>query len=167
MVLVATVLNPAIFDGALVPAVAMASLVYVPALWYWRATSRTEADAGSPLKNPLELKTALSFGIVLVLVMLLGKGLQEWFGDIGVLALSAASGVADVDAITVSLARMTATDLSVRVAVMGMVIAAAVNNLAKASMAAVIGGTAIGVRVGLPLVVSALAGPVIAWFWLW
>lgn len=48
---------------------------------------------------PLELGTALSFGALLVLVMLLGKALQNRFGETGVLALAAASGVADVDAI--------------------------------------------------------------------
>ncbi len=100
-------------------------------------------------------------------MLLLGRALQSWFGEIGVLALAAASGVADVDAITLSLARMSRDDLAINVAVTGVVTAAAVNTLTKGGMAAVIGGRAIGLRVGLPLLASAAGGLASAWLWVW
>lgn len=167
MVLVASVLNPDLFTLLLVPAAVMALLTYLPALMYWRAQSHQETEAVSPLKNPLELKTALSFGLLLALVMLLGKALRNWFGEAGVLALAAASGVANVDAITLSLARMSQDDLVLPVAVTGIVIAAAVNSLVKGGMAASIGGRKFGLRVGLPLLGSAIGGLVSAWSWVW
>ena len=105
--------------------------------------------------------------IFLALVLLLGKALQVRFGATAVLALAAASGVADVDAITLSLARLSHQDLAVQVAVTGIVIAAAVNSLIKGGMAAVIGGRDIGLRVGLPLLASAAAGITAVWCWLW
>jgi uncharacterized membrane protein (DUF4010 family) len=126
-----------------------------------------KTDTNSPLRNPLDLKTALSFGLLLALVMLLGAVLQDRFGESGVLALAAASGVADVDAITLSLARMSEGDLALRVAAMGVVIAASVNSLTKGGMATVIGGQDIGLRVGLPLLASAIGGLVSAWLWIW
>ena len=98
---------------------------------------------------------AITFGALLALVMLLGKALQAWLGEAGVLMLATASGVADVDAITLSLARMSQDELAVRVAVTGIVIAAAVNSLVKGGMATVIGGRDVGMRVGGPLLVSA------------
>lgn len=167
MVLVASLLNPDLFQLLLVPAVVMALLTYLPALVYWRAKSHKKTDAASPLKNPLELKTALGFGLLLALVMLLGKALQNWFGETGVLALAAASGVADVDAITLSLARMSQDDLVLNTAVTGIMIAAAVNSLIKGSMATFIGGRSIGLRVGLPLIASAIGGLVSVWLWVW
>ena len=155
MVLVASVINPAMFKLLLVPAVVMALLTYLPALGYWQAQSRTQNEA------------ALSFGVLLALVMLLGKALQDSIGEAGVLALSAASGVADVDAITLSLARMSHDNLELRIAVTGIVIAATINSLVKGGMATVIGGRDIGLRVGLPLLASAIGGLVTVRFWVW
>jgi uncharacterized membrane protein (DUF4010 family) len=119
------------------------------------------------LKNPLELKTALFFGLVLALVMLLGKALQNWFGEAGVVALAAASGVADIDAITLSLARMSQDDLALHIAVTGIVIAAAANSLVKGGMATLVGGRSLALRVGLPLLASAVGGLVSIWLWVW
>jgi uncharacterized membrane protein (DUF4010 family) len=167
MVLVASVVNRELFMLLLVPAAVMAFLVYMPALFYWRAQSHGETENVSLLKNPLELKTALGFGLLLALVMLLGKGLKNMFGEAGVLALAAASGVADVDAITLSLARMSLDDLVARIAVSGIVLAAGINNLVKAGMATVIGGRRIGMRVALPLAASAIGGLLTVWLWVW
>lgn len=167
MLLIASIFNPDLFAPMLVPAAVMALLVYLPAVLYWRSQMHRKTDTNSPLRNPLDLKTALSFGLLLALVMLLGAVLQDRFGESGVLALAAASGVADVDAITLSLARMSEGDLALRVAAMGVVIAASVNSLTKGGMATVIGGQDIGLRVGLPLLASAIGGLVSAWLWIW
>jgi uncharacterized membrane protein (DUF4010 family) len=167
MLLVASVVNPALFRLLLLPAAVMALLAYGPALVYWRGSSSRELDSKALLKNPLELKTALGFGLLLALIMLLGKALRHWFGEGGVLALAAASGVADVDAITLSLARMTQDDLALPVAATGIVIAAAVNSLVKSGMATFIGGRRIGERVGLPLLGCALGGLAATWLWVW
>lgn len=167
MVLVACVLNPDLFILILVPAIVMALLTYLPALYFWEAQAHKKTDAASPLKNPLELKTAVSFGLLLAVVMFLGKALQSWFGEAGVLALAAASGIADVDAITLSLARMSQNDLARNVATLGIVIAAAINSLVKGGMATIIGGKNIGIRVGLPLLASAAGGIIAVWLWVW
>lgn len=164
MFLVASVLNPALFKPLLLPAVAMATVVYLPAFWFWRATRREAVAMASPLKNPFELGPALAFGALLALVMLLGEALRHAFGDAGLLALAAASGITDVDAITLSLSRMSLGDVAVPVAVLGIVIAAAANTLAKAVLAAGVGGRAVGVRVGSILVASAFTGLVVAFF---
>lgn len=167
MLLVASLLNPELFLLLLVPAIVMGLLSYFPAFFYWRSCVHRETKEASPLKNPLELKTAVNFGLLLALIMLLGKALQEWFGQTGVLALAAASGVADVDAITLSLARMSQQDLTLQVATTGVVIAAAVNSVVKAAMASVIGGRDIGIRVGIPLFATAVGGLVSVWAWVW
>ena len=58
-------------------------------------------------------------------------------------------------------------ELSTRVAVMGIVVAAAVNSLVKGSMATVIGGRDVGLRVGMPLLVCAVTGLLVAWLMIW
>jgi uncharacterized membrane protein (DUF4010 family) len=163
MLLIAGMLNTSLFRPLLVPTFVMACVLYLPALWYWYSGTGQRARVETPLKNPLELKTAFGFGVLLTLVMLFGTALQNWFGDTGVLALSVASGIADVDAITLSLARMTQDDLTLRVAALGIVLAAAVNNLAKGVMASLLGGRALAVRVGVPLLASAVCGLLTVW----
>lgn len=163
MLLVASLVEPALFDVLLMPSVIMAVVTYLPAVILWRRQERSAGDAQSPMKNPLELRAALGFGLLLALVMLLGQALQQWFGEAGLLALAAASGVADVDAITLSLARMGAEGLQVSVAATGIVIAAAVNSVVKGGMASFIGGRLVFVRVGLPLLVAAIGGLLTVW----
>lgn len=158
MFLVASMLNPALLQPLLLPALAMALVVYLPALWFWRETRREKLALDSPLKNPFELGPALVFGALLAAVMLFGEALRHAFGDAGLLALSAASGITDVDAITLSLSRMSTSDVTVPVAVLGIVIAAATNTLAKAAMAAGVGGRAVGLRVAGVLSASAFTG---------
>jgi uncharacterized membrane protein (DUF4010 family) len=165
MVLIASVLNSRLFTPLIVPAVVMSLLIFVPAAIYWRNQTHKKAEKVTPLKNPLELKTALSFGLLLALVMLLGQALRNWFGEAGVLVLATASGIADVDAITLSLARMSQDDLLLNTAVSGIVIAAAVNSVVKGGMATFIGGRAVGLRVGLPLIASATGGLLTVWIW--
>ncbi|HHO67962.1 MAG TPA: MgtC/SapB family protein, partial [Gammaproteobacteria bacterium] len=167
MLLVATIVEPALFRPLLGPALVMAGLIYAPALLYWRRTAGWREPTSVPVENPLELKAAVGFGVLLALVMLAGEGLKLWLGDAGVLMLSAASGVADVDAITLSLARMAQGDLSLETAATGVVIAAAVNGLVKAGIAAVIGGRELGWRVGVPLVLTSAGGLLAVRYLLW
>lgn len=158
MLLVAGVVSPDLARVSLLPAGVMALCTLLPVILYWRSHAAENAATSSPLKNPLELGTAFAFGFMLALVMLFGTALNVWFGTAGVLALAAASGITDVDAITLSLARLSEHQLAVSVASLGMVIAAATNSLAKAALAAAIGGRPIALRVGVPLVASAAAG---------
>ena len=167
MFLLAGVLNGQLLRPLLVPALIMALLVYAPGLFYWWSSRHGQSGETARLSNPLEIKTAVSFGVLLALVMLLGRALQAWLGETGVLLLATASGLADVDAITLSLARMSQDELAIRIAATGIVIAGAVNSLVKAGMATVIGGRQIGLRVGVPLVSSAIAGLSVSWFVLW
>jgi uncharacterized membrane protein (DUF4010 family) len=167
MFLLVGVLNTQLLQPLLLPGLIMALLVYGPALFYWWSMRHSEITQAASLSNPLELKTAVSFGALLALVMLLGKALQAWLGQTGVLMLAAASGLADVDAITLSLARMSQDDLSISVAVTGILVAAAANGILKGGMATVIGGKQVGLRVGLPLLISALAGLLTVWFLMW
>ncbi len=163
-IVIAGVLNPGLVAPLLAPALLMAAVAYGAAFIYWRASRETKAGSGARLPNPLELKAAVSFGALLALIMLLGQALKAWAGTGGLLALAGASGLADVDAITLSLARMSADDLAAPTAVIGVVIAAAANTLIKAVMAVVVGGRSLAYRVALPLLLAAGGGLLVVWW---
>ncbi len=162
LLLVATVVEPLLFSLLVWPVVVMAVPTYAAAIWLLRRPHHeVSSDAALP-SNPLELSAALSFGALLTLVMLLSKALTDWFGDAGVWALAAASGVADVDAITLTLSRMSGNALSAESAAAGITIAATVNSLVKVGLALSIGGRAVGMRVAVPLATAVLAGLAVA-----
>jgi len=78
--------------------------------------------------------------------------------------LATASGIADVDAITLALARMAQDDLALGLAATSIVIAAAVNSLGKGIIATAVGGWALGLRVGLPLLGAGVVGLSAVWW---
>ena len=163
MLLVASIINPALTAPLFAPIGLMALLAFVPALWSWRTQPSDPGDTVSALRNPLELSTAVGFGVLLAVVLVLGQALRSRFGDAGLLALAAASGLADVDAITLSLSRLSEAGLAPGIAVHGIVLAGAVNSLIKGGIAFFIGGRRLGTRVVLPLATCALGGPALAW----
>lgn len=163
MLLVTSILNIQVFWIMLLPIGLMAVLTYIPVFLFWRHPSLANMTTTSVLKNPLELKPALSFGLILVLVMLLSVFLQKQFGNAGVLTLAAVSGIADVDAILLSLIHMSYDGLDLHIVVMGAVIAAAMNSLLKGMMSMAIGGNQLGVKVFIPLLASAIVGVMTTW----
>jgi len=147
------------------PVVIMTALLYGPALLIWRRNSeKLEVSRPTLNQNPLDLTSALVFGLLLTAILLLGEFLKNWLGDAGIYLLAATSGVADVDAITLSLTRMSNDSLAMGTAVVGIVLAAAVNNLVKSGMAWGIGNRRTGLLVGGPMVISLVAGLAVAWF---
>jgi uncharacterized membrane protein (DUF4010 family) len=159
------IINRELLPHLVWPVLAMTALLYGPA-WYIWVTNRSGIQVSQPElnQNPLDLSAALVFGLLLTGILVLGELATRWLGDAGIYALAAASGVADVDAITLSLTRMSNNGLDLGTAVIGIVIAAAVNNLVKSGMAGVIGNRRCGMLVGVPMVVSLAAGLLLAWY---
>lgn len=141
----------------LVPFLTMAALTYVAAALFWWRSREDDSGGELDLQNPFQLMMALKFGLLLVVILLLGKALSNWLEAAGVYLLAAASGIADVDAITLSVSRMIGGEITPEIALTAVLIAAGVNSLVKSGMAMSIGGSRLGLRVGIPMLV-ALAG---------
>jgi len=113
------------------------------------------------MNNPLELATALKLTALIAVIMLAADIVNQAVGASGVLLVAAASGLADVDAVTISMARLSPVHIDINTAVRAIVIAMGVNTVAKAVMAASIGGRRIGIYVGaasgLGLLLAAVA----------
>ncbi len=154
--LVVGLVNPSLLVPLAPPLLAAAAIGYGFAAWGWWRAHEHAGGGTMTLSNPFELLPALKFGVLLVGIMLAAKLAQQWFGDTGVYVTAALSGIADVDAITLSLARMAAEGLSTDAAVLGIVIACVVNTAVKAALVVVICGGAMARRVAAALGAAAL-----------
>ncbi len=156
------VVNRALLPSVLLPLGAMGTVMLAGAFLLWKRSHLPANGATENLQNPFELKPALQFGALLAAIMLLTEAMREWFGDAGLFALAFVSGIADVDAITLSLARQAGAQIEMAVATQAIVIATITNTLVKSGFALFIGGRALGYRVGGVALVTALVGVTIA-----
>jgi uncharacterized membrane protein (DUF4010 family) len=111
-----------------------------------------DASPELELENPLSIASAVKFAAVFAVVSLASKLALVTIGAQGAFVAAVLSGVADVDAITLSLSRLHAAgDLDGGIATLAIGVAAATNSLVKVGIATVVGGTALGRQVGLAL----------------
>lgn len=158
VLLLTSILNPALFQK-LIPALAlMCVLTYSIAFLLWKNAREFQGNEEMRLENPFQLGMAIKFGGFLVGILLLSKLLQIYYGDLGAYMLAAASGIADVDPITLSMAQLSKEGLALDVAENAILIAVAVNSLIKSIIAFVIGDKALGFRVGATLALAVIAG---------
>ncbi|WP_439503166.1 MgtC/SapB family protein [Methylophaga sp.] len=158
ILLYAALIYPPLLKELLIPVIVMGGLLYGSAALIWWQHSGSVNVSQPQGQNPLELRSALLFGLLLVVILLLGEWLKNVMGDAGVFLLAAISGLTDVDAITLSLTRMAREDLMAAIAVLAIIIAAMVNNLFKASLALGIGTVGLGTRVLIPMLLSLSSG---------
>jgi len=83
------------------------------------------------LKNPLDLATAIKFALLYAAIQWLVKYAGENFGDSGIYIAGAISGITDVDAITLSMAKMAKSGGDSVIAINTILIAALSNTLVK------------------------------------
>ncbi|MFW6003077.1 MAG: MgtC/SapB family protein [Halanaeroarchaeum sp.] len=154
------VVNPGLLSHAIVPLGAMTVVgVVVAGVVYWRST--VERGIESDIENPFRLRPALVFGALFALVLLVSEYANDWLGSSGVYATAFVSGLADVDAITLTLSKLAADGtITPEVATTGIVLAAVANTLVKAGLAWILGTRALGRLVTVVLGIVALSGVV-------
>ncbi|MEF3366446.1 DUF4010 domain-containing protein [Methylocystis sp. 9N] len=115
---------------------------------------RPEESRDFTLGNPLDLIAVLKFGALLSAVMILSRIMTHFAGSAGAFALAAISGVVDVDAISLAMARLGAAEIGATAAAGAILLALLSNTIAKTAMGWIIGGAPMGLRLAA---VSALA----------
>jgi uncharacterized membrane protein (DUF4010 family) len=159
LLIYAYLINPEMISLLLLPVAMMALSLFIPAVFIWRKIGRTVSLEQPVLdRNPLDLSTALYFAVLITVILLLGEWLRDSVGEAGIYVLAAASGIADVDAITLSLTRLSQSSISIETAVLGIVIASAVNNLVKAGLTIWLGDRTLWTLVVVPMVLSLVVG---------
>lgn len=172
-------------NAVLFPRVLIATLVLEPALaqvlWpvfvapfavggvlVWRGirakgpTADVEFD-----KNPLQIGAAIQMAVLFQLVLFGVNYASGSFGDYGLYGSAAVLGLTDVDALTVSMARMVSAGTATSLAASALTVGILANTLVKLGIATVIGRGAYRSRAaaGLGLIALTLAAPVVWHFW--
>jgi uncharacterized membrane protein (DUF4010 family) len=109
----------------------------------WTRSAAT-VDQPLSLKNPFDLGVVLAFSALLAIIMALTKLLAAWAGAGGAITLAAISGTFDVDAISLSLARLVPGGLDANTAACAILVAVIANSLTKIALAWTTGGAALG-----------------------
>lgn len=165
ILLVAGLMHPPLLRALTLPLAVMAGVTYGGAiLIWWRQHPRID-DPVLSLSNPFQLRMAMRFAALLLGVLLLAEWIETRWGDPGLYGLAVLSGLSDVDAITLSLARMGQEGLGIPTVLLGILLAATSNNLVKMGLALALGGRGVGVRVAGVLGAAMLSGLLIG-YWL-
>lgn len=98
-----------------------------------------EVDDGE-FDNPFSLWPALQFALLYGVILVVAKAASDYLGEAGVYASAVASGIADVDAITLSLSELAGDGaIADGAAATAIALAAATNTAVKAGMVVVLG----------------------------
>lgn len=170
MGLIVGVLAPQLALRVLPGLLAAAAVMVAGALWQWRqrpvvaaadaneGRSDPGANGGNSELRPFDLGAALGFGAFLALMAVLTEAARQGLGAAGLYGLALLSGLADVDAITVSLARLHGGgSLAAPVASLALGLALFSSLAAKAAIAGVNGSTAMAWRLALAYGAALLA----------
>lgn len=160
MAVLIVMIQPALLKTFGLALVLTGAVLLLLSLWSWRGQSKmTSQDGPVAPMTPFDLGTALGFGVFLAVMAVLVPAAKEWFGTSGIYLLSSVSGLADVDAIVISLARMHANDgLPTSIAVTALSLATLSNMIVKFSISWTTGGAAVGWRVGKGYAIAMLVG---------
>jgi uncharacterized membrane protein (DUF4010 family) len=147
------------------PIGAMCLVATVAAVVLWLRAGRGERPAERseiPLKNPFSVGPALKFAVFFVAILLVAKLAKTYLGEQGLYAAAALSGLADVDAITLTIAEQTkSAALAQGPGAIGITIAIVSNSVVKTGISFYAGGLAFGRLVALCLGLATGAGLVV------
>jgi len=144
----------------LAPALLAAGAVFVAAgtLLLRRPDDEPATEKKVALSNPLDIEAVLKFGALLSFVMILSKVAMTVAGSAGAYVLAALSGLADVDAIALTMVRLGRVEIGPDDAMKAILLAAAVNTAAKAAMGWYAGGARMGLILTTVSVLAIAAG---------
>lgn len=162
MLLEVWVVNAALAARLIIPLMAIAAIGLVVALVLHRRSPAE--DTGSDLiKNPLNFWMAVQFGLLFMAVQWMVAYAMDHIGNAGPYVASSLGGLTDIDAITLSLARVGTTAGNAPVLARSILLAGLTNTVVKSLIVITIGGPHIRRYAGMGFAVI-LAGAITAFF---
>lgn len=156
MLLLIVVINKDLFLAILPPLLIMTIVGATLAYLSLRKNPATGKDV--KVKDPFRIIPALKLGAFFAFVLFISKIASVYFGDTGIYAASIVSGLADVDAITLTMATLAKSTLAGNVAVTSITLAAITNTLVKLTIAYVLGSKEFGNKMAAILLPTVVAG---------
>ena len=141
------------------PLIAAAVVLLVAAVAFGARWESAEKGADEhTFKNPFELLAVLRFAALLAVILVVSKWLVALFGGAGAAAVAAVAGLADVDAITLSMTRADPGAISAYQAALAIFVATVANSFSKSVIATIAGGPGFGARYAAVTVLALAAG---------
>jgi uncharacterized membrane protein (DUF4010 family) len=148
--------NRDLFLPLLLPLLSMALLGVTLAYLLMKKSAPLSKEVA--VKDPFRIVPALKFGVFFAFVLLASNLATTYFGNAGAYAAAVIGGLADVDAVTLSMATLAKSTLDTTTAVNSITLAAMTNTLVKLSIAYVLGNIAFGNRIAAIFVPMILIG---------
>jgi len=131
-----TIFNGALARSLYVPlGIMLLAAAGITLYFYLRHKDGKNQDASIPLGKPLNLQGALIFGLLYMAIIVLISYTHAYFGAGGILVSSSLAGLADVDAITISISKLAGTTVPLQIAGTAVLLATICNTLVKFSIA--------------------------------
>ncbi len=167
-VAIAVVGSGEMLHNAALPILLMMALTLAPALALWLRVRRRSASMPEP-ENPTQLRSAMVFGVAYSVVLFALAAAEHYRAEVGAQGrywVAGLSGLTDMDAITLSTARMSHHDGQLARDGWRLLLVAVMANMAfKTGMAGVLGGRRLLATLAL-LFLLPLAGGVALLLWL-
>ncbi|MBB5666433.1 uncharacterized membrane protein (DUF4010 family) [Rhizobium leguminosarum] len=118
------------------------------------------SDGGSDFspRNPLEVMVVIRFALLLAVVTIVTRATLAVFGTQSLVAVAFITGLGDLDAITLSIAKLSSQTVPADAAAHAIAVAAFANLLAKTGLAATAGSIGYAVRLAITTGIATLAG---------
>jgi uncharacterized membrane protein (DUF4010 family) len=131
------VIHPPLAFKVIIPFTLMllTGLIFIFVIQKRKLPETTTIHPEYKITNPLKLSTAVKFGLLFAFVLIIVEYSQTFLGSSGVYLASFLTGLTDVDAITLSVTRLTrSAQLSPNVAGISVIIAALMNTVSKGAI---------------------------------
>lgn len=140
------------------PMLILAALSLIPSLLLWRRV-RKDPPQMALHQNPSELRSALLFGVMYAAVLFALAAAKRFIGPQALYVVAGLSGLTDLDAITLSTARMAIDDPQMALGGWRLIVVAALANLvSKAALAGLLGGRRLMWEVALLFAIPTVGG---------
>jgi uncharacterized membrane protein (DUF4010 family) len=152
------VVNRSLLDNLIIP-LGLMSLGGFAFSYFFYKTKKSGKGQKLDLKSPFTLKPALKFGIFFAFILLLSKAAQMYLGNTGVYITSIISGLADVDAITLSMASFASNNIvTEKVATSAITLAVLTNNVVKGGISYIWGSKELKKKIALTYLAITIIG---------
>lgn len=136
--------------------------------WLWSKTGQSHLPLSAhqhETRNPLEIRVALLFAVIFVVMLVITQLATQYLGHGGVYSLAAIMGVTDIDPFIMGMTQTDPSTTPTSIAAMAILIAASSNNLIKAGYAFALSSSSVKLQSALFLVTLSLLG-LMPWIWL-
>ncbi len=127
-------------------------------LAFMRRKAKDVVEAKPVISNPFELRPALGFTALLAVLLVVSRYARDRAGDSGVFAVTAITGLVDVDSVVISIGRLLVEGYPSPTGARAVLIAVGVDTLSKILIPLLIGAGSIVKTLAVTMVAIVLAG---------